>query len=203
MSVKPLLHNAWDHFAESLADRQGWRSAVAGIARTDEFLAALEFTDPPSAAAALSDLTVSGWFKEVEGCLKDPETRDSFEGETLIAGTREDAGFIQVIRGRTTDRERWTAINEAMQEVMRTHRPEVLAASIAWFDDDHFSETVFFTSEQEAREGESREFPGGMAGLFGELMNLVEDLTYVDVRDPWIKVHPAIDTSSTPLTEPG
>lgn len=202
VSVKPLLRNAWDHIAEALSGRPGWCSAVAGIPQPHAFIASLEFTDGTSAAAALADPPVTRWLKEVENCLEDIVVVDSSEGETLLSGPRQEARFLQIIEARTTDKERWIAINEAMQEVMRTHRPEVLAASIAWHGGDRFTETVYFTSEQEAREKESREFPGGMVGLFGELMNLVEDLTYTDVRAPWIRVHPAIDTASTPLTEP-
>lgn len=203
VSAKPLLRNAWDQLGDSLGKIPGWRCMVGGIDRDGGFFGTIEFTDPGAAHHAWTDGEVSRWLQEVQRSLDNVDERESADGEILLPGPRNEAGFIQFIQARTSDKPRWKAINDAMQEVMRSHRPEVLAATIAWNDDDSFLETVYFTSEQEAREGESREFPGGMAGLFGELMDLVSDLSYTDLRSPWLKVHPALGAASPTTKEEG
>lgn len=195
--AKPLLRNAWDQLGHALAEQPGWRCMTAGTGRASDFIGTIEFSDPVTAHAAWSDRSVARWVGELERTLDSLDITDSEEAEIVLGGAREDARFVQIIEGSTEDKPRWRAINEAMQEVMRTNRPEVLAATVVW-SEDRFLETVYFTSEQDAREGESQEFPGGMEGLFNELMDLVRDMSYLDLRSPWLRVHPAIDPAPDP-----
>lgn len=182
--AKPFLRNAWDHLNVELAALPGWLGAAAGIARGHRFYAFHRFESRDAADHAFETERVSYWCEELERHLADPDTRESQDAQVLIHGGSR-AGFVQLIMGRTSDRAGMEAVNAGMQEVMRAHRPDVLGSLIFW-EGDRFTEIVFFTSELEARAAESREFPGGLEGLFGELLQLTDDLEFVDLTDPWL-----------------
>lgn len=183
--TKPLLRNAWDHLNNELAVLPGWLGAAAGIARGNRFYASHRFESRAAADEAFATEKVSFWCEELERHIVDPETRQSDDAKILIHGDASRAGFVQLIMGRTSDRAGMEAVNAGMQEVMRAHRPDVLGSLIFW-EGERFTEIVFFTSELEARAAESREFPGGLEGLFGELLQLTDDLEFVDLTDPWL-----------------
>ena len=53
-------------------------------------------------------------------------------------------------------------------------------------DGTSFTQTVYFTSEAEARAAEQQEPPADVRGLFEESRRLVVDPRYFDLRDPWL-----------------
>ena len=81
--------------------------------------------------------------------------------------------------------------NAPLQLLLTGHMDTVFAEDhpfqdLTWLDDERFTEVVYFTSEQDARSAESTEFPGGVQALFGELMQVMDDLKYMDLPDPWL-----------------
>lgn len=187
---KALLRNAWDHLHDELARTDVWSASVGGVGSNGRFLATMCFTSPSGTDVLESDPLVARWWADLHLHLEEPTVQDSTSADILIPGGSEAATFVQFIRGRSSDPERMSAINKAMQAEVQMHRPEILGSSIAWHAGGVFTETVYFTSEQEARLGESREFPGGIKGLFEELMQLVQEIAYIDVRSPWMTAHP-------------
>jgi hypothetical protein len=74
-----------------------------------------------------------------------------------------------------------------MSAVLHTARPEILGATIALEPDGTFTETVAFSNEAAAREGERHEMPyqGEAAELMKEFASITHDLSYYDLRQPW------------------
>jgi hypothetical protein len=72
---------------------------------------------------------------------------------------------------------------------MRRMRPEIIGATIALQGDGAFVETVYFTSEVEARQRETMSPPAEMAQAMqdGQLM---DSLSFLDLHQPWL-VSPA------------
>jgi hypothetical protein len=50
---------------------------------------------------------------------------------------------------------------------------------------DHVYDIAYFTTEEAARAGESKELPEAHRKLFEEWQTLFGDVTYLDIRDPW------------------
>jgi hypothetical protein len=50
---------------------------------------------------------------------------------------------------------------------------------------DHVYDIAYFTTEEAARAGESKELLEAHRKLFEEWQTLIEDVTYLDIRDPW------------------
>ncbi len=80
------------------------------------------------------------------------EFHDCDDVTLLIDGGSDDAGFVQVIRGKVDDPARLKAIL-ADADGLREMRPDIVGASLAVEPDGTFTETVAFTSEEAARSG--------------------------------------------------
>jgi hypothetical protein len=77
------------------------------------------------------------------------------------------------------DRERY---REAVKSMAGTPRDDVIGGVIAW-DGSHFTEVVYFTSEEEAREGEQS---GPQQVALEKAWPLTQDIEYFDLRTPWL-----------------
>jgi hypothetical protein len=64
-------------------------------------------------------------------------------------------------------------------------RPEILGATLAIEDDGTFMETVFFTDEAAAREGEQKEIPPSAAEGMRQWDEMTHDVEYLDLHQPW------------------
>ena len=98
--------------------------------------------------------------------------------------------FVQVIHGRVSDADglrrqaRLRALEEGFMPTLRERWPDLIGAVRAW-DGDHFTQAVYFTSEAEAREGESK-MAAEAGDDFERYGSLLEDVAYLDLRDPWL-----------------
>jgi hypothetical protein len=69
---------------------------------------------------------------------------------------------------------------------LQTARPEIIGGTVAVADDGDFTQTISFTSEAAAREGEKKEMPEEMQQQVAEGMGDMKDITYYDLRNPWL-----------------
>jgi hypothetical protein len=64
-------------------------------------------------------------------------------------------------------------------------RRDVIGGTIGWDDDGHFTQTVYFTSEEAAREGErALASDPGISAQMNEWVAHVEGLRYLDLGEP-------------------
>ena len=69
---------------------------------------------------------------------------------------------------------------------MRRMQPDVIGGIAAWPGDGTFIQVVYFSSEEEARQGERAEPSPEDAETMAELNGLMEVERYVDLREPWL-----------------
>ena len=90
----------------------------------------------------------------------------------FLGGGSDDAGFVQVIQGKLTDPERFRTFMAQPMDALHEARPEILGGTIAIEPDGTFTQTVAFTTEAAAREGEAKEMPEDMrerrGGVLGD-----------------------------------
>jgi hypothetical protein len=145
-------------------------------------MAFIRFESEGAARANGERTEQSQWWAETEKCfVGDVAFRDFTDVETLFDGGSDDAGFVQVMQYRVTDRARLRELEQGMLEQMRSARPDVIGSVRMW-DGDRCVDVVYFTSEAEARAGEEKEMPGGEDPFEG----LVTDVQYDDISDPWL-----------------
>ena len=166
---------------------QGFLGATAGVSPDGVFFAAARF-ESEDAAQRNSDRPEQGeWWEETARHLEGDVTFNNFaNAETSLGGGSDDAGFVQVMKGRTKDVQRSIDIGREFDKALPDLRPDVIGGLNCWLDDGRFVSISYFTSEAEAREGERKELSGDAKEMFQEWMSLVEDVQYIDLPDPWL-----------------
>jgi hypothetical protein len=74
-----------------------------------------------------------------------------------------------------------------MEGLLHDARPEIIGATVAIEDDGTFVETVAFTDEAAAREGEAKAMPsqGELADALRSFDQHAHDVEYLDLHKPW------------------
>jgi ribosomal protein S6E (S10) len=160
----------------------GWLGGTYGFTDDDMFIGVIRF-ESRDAAMANSERPEQGEFAERMGELMDGpvEFHDSDDVTLLLDGGSDDAGFVQVIRGKVDDPARLKSIL-ADADGLREMRPDIVGASLAVEPDGTFTETVAFTSEEAARSGAQVAPPEEMRD---DLEYAMQNAKFYDLRNPW------------------
>lgn len=176
---------AW---VEELApSAEGWLGSTAGMTENGEFIAMVRFEDEP-AARHNSDRPEQGvWWAETSDLFDDgAQFHDYPNTQLFLGGGSDDAGFVQFIQGTYMGEGTPADVVEDENELGEM-RPELIGGIYGWNDRGHFTQAVYFTSEEEARRGE--ETMGDdeeMARQVETWMSRVENMRYLDLRHPWL-----------------
>ena len=167
-------------------DAVGWEGATAGVTEDGEFVAVVRFESEEAARANEQRPEQEAFAREMAGFVEgDPTFIDCREVDLFLGGGSDDAGFVQIMQGRA-DREKLASQSSALEEGLRQMRPDVLGGLIAWHGDNQFVQAVYFSSEAEAREGESRQLSDEEAAQRDEMLSAFEVERYVDLKEPWL-----------------
>jgi hypothetical protein len=163
----------------------GWLGGTYGFTDDDTFFGVIRFTDRDSAMANSARPETSA-FAERMGALFEGsvEFHDCDDVTLLFDGGSDEAGFVQVIRGKVDDPARLRAVMTNPAQALREMRPDILGGTLAIEPDGTFTETIAFTDEESARSGETAEPPADVAG---ELAWAMQGATFYDLRHPWFE----------------
>lgn len=163
-----------------------WLGVTAGVSGEGEFVALVRFQSEEAAQANSNRPEQDAWWKETARYFEDVTFVDCRDVDLFLGGGSDDAGFVQIIQGRA-DREKLAGRAAELEEALKRMRPDVLGGLMAWHGDGRFTQAVYFSSEGEAREGESRELTEEEAAERDEMMNVMQDLRFIDLKDPWLR----------------
>lgn len=173
--------------AELAPGAKGFLGTTAGATADGNFFAIVRF-ESEEAARANSDRPEQGeWWAATSACYDGDVTfTDCPEVDTFGAGGSDDAGFVQVIKGRA-DRAELAPVAAETEEILQRTRPDVIGGIVAWPGDGTFIQTVYFTSEAEARANEKREPATDEERQAWERMSsLMQMDAFIDISDPWL-----------------
>ena len=181
------LRTQMDRWLKELAPgAEGYLGTTGGVAEdgTGIFLARFESEE---AARANSERPEQGeWWKETAGYFDgEVSFRDCTEVDTYLQGGSDEAGFVQVMQGRSPDKDRLRQLEAEFLPKLQEMRPDVLGGVNTW-DGDRFVNAVYFRSEEEARKGEASVSDDAGGEEMADWASLIEDLTYIDLKDPWL-----------------
>jgi hypothetical protein len=184
------LRRQFDRWAEELAPgAKGYLGSTGGVTEEGTVVMMARFDSEESARANSARPEQGAWWSETEKYFEgDVSFRDCAEGEVTLGGGSDDAGFVQIVQGRATDRARILAIESKWEPQMKEVRPDLIGSVRGW-DGDYFVEAAYFTSEAAAREGEAKVkemATPDVVSEFEEYGTLVPDMAYTDLRDPWL-----------------
>ena len=181
------LRAVLDRWADDLGPgASGWLGGTYGFTDDDQFVAVVRFEDRESAMANSERPEQGRWAEEMMAAFDGPvEFHDSDDVTLLFNGGSDDAGFVQVIRGRVDDPERLRRLITSDQSELQAARPEILGATLALEPDGSFTQTVAFTDEDSARKGEETQPPP--AHIRSELEYVMDGAVFYDLREPWFE----------------
>ncbi|WP_329004652.1 hypothetical protein OHA18_14815 [Kribbella sp. NBC_00709] len=182
-------HAAMDRWMEELApEAPGWVGTTAGVTADGRFIALARFDSADSARRNSESPAQDKWWHEFSSLLSaEAAFRDTEDVTVTLAGDPDTAGFVQIIRGRTSDPDRVRSLMSQGSDAWAGFRPDLIGNVLSLYDDGAFTTAFYFTSEAAAREGELKEPPAELKAEVDELNALdAEPPEYFDLTRPWL-----------------
>lgn len=182
------LHGQFDRWERDLRPgAAGFLGSTAGCTADGDVVVIARFASREAAERNSERPEQTAWWEETERFFDGPVAfHDTEDVHVVTHGDPDRARFVQVMDGHTTDHDRAIAIEHDADAMLARLRPELLGAVTAFYDEDGFTEVAYFTSEDDARQGERREVPDDAASLIAEWGRLMPVDRYYDIRDPWL-----------------
>lgn len=179
------MHEALDRWRRDCQPgAEGWLGATYGFTDDHMFIAVVRFESEELARRNSDRPEQTAWWESTEQLFDGPvEFHDSSDVVLMLDGGSDEAGFVQVIRGKVDDPARVRSMVESTTPVLHEARPDIIGATVAIEDDGTFTETVAFTDEAAAREGERKEMPEALR----QMDEGMHDLSYLDLHHPWFE----------------
>ena len=181
---------ATEDWLERLAPgAEGWLGSTMGVTDGGYLVGVARFESAEAARRNSGRAQQGEWFSGLEKLFPaGVEFHDCSEVDVARQGGSDEARFVQVMQGRTGDVARLREMTSSLDRDYPDMRPDLLGYITALHDDQDgaFTQVMYFTSEEEARAGERGEMPGEAAEVMREAMELIQDLRYYDLREPWL-----------------
>jgi hypothetical protein len=166
----------------------GWLGSTSGVTEDGRVVALARFESEEAAQQNADRPEQDAWWKEMAALFDgEPVFANSTTVEVDTAGDPSDAGFVQVMQGRSSDPDKARELMANDPTDFREFRPEILGTVSIGHDGGAWTMAIYFTSEAEAREGEKKEPSPESAEVMrqmGELM--VGEPVFFDLKDPWL-----------------
>lgn len=181
------LRMALDRWVVDLArEASGWLGSTSGVADDGTAFCLARFASVEAARRNSDRPEQTAWWNELQPLLGGDVTVEDYpDAQEFLGGGSDLAGFVQVIRGRATDPQRMREIGAEMER-LPMRRPDIIGGLDAMQPDGAFTTLLYFTSEADARIGEQMEAPPEARRLLDEQWSLMQDVSYIDLREPML-----------------
>jgi len=182
------LRDAVERWRDKVAPgASGWLGSTGGATADGTAIAVVRFESAQAARRNSERPEQQLWWNEASRCFDgDVAFHDCDRVLTFLDGGSDSAGFVQIIQGRTSDVDRMRQLMEQSSDALRALRPDVIGGTVALHGDGGFTQTVYFTSEAAAREGERKERPPELKTLDQQVSALLGHATFYDLPRPWL-----------------
>jgi hypothetical protein len=181
------LHEAFAVWLRDLSPgADGWLGSTGGVTADGRFVMLARFASPEAARDNSERPEQDAWWRETARLVTDPVFADSKQVRTYLGAGSDDAGFVQVVHGATTNPGRLLDDVERLSTNLRIFRAELMGGIVVLHHDHTFTEAVYFTTLEQAREGEQRELPPELQGALDRTGEYTSSLAYYDLTDPWL-----------------
>jgi hypothetical protein len=180
---------ALDRWARELAPgATGWLGSTAGVTDDGRFIALARFESAEAARRNSDRPEQDRWWAETAGLFTGEATfSDSDDVIVDLVGEPGGAGFVQVMRGRGNDPDRARELMGEDSSAWADFRPDILGSVAALHEGGAYTMAIYFTSEEEAREGERKEPPAELKAQMEEMDAMSEGVPeFFDLRQPWL-----------------
>ncbi len=166
----------------------GWLGSTSGVTEDGRVIALARFESEEAAQQNSDRPEQTAWWKEMAALFSDePVFHNSSSVEVDTPGDPSQAGFVQVMQGRSKDPDRARELMANDPTDWQSFRPEILGTVSIAHDGDAWTMAIYFTSEAAAREGEQKEPPPEMQQMMKEMDELsIGEPVFFDLKDPWL-----------------
>jgi hypothetical protein len=182
------IRAALDRWAREIAPgAAGWLGSTAGVTEDGRFVALARFESEEAARANSNRPEQDRWWSEAAKLFTGAASfHDSNYVSVDIVDEPDAAGFVQVMRGHTSDPDRAWELMSSDSADWATFRPDLMATLAIGHDDGAYTMAFYFVSEEAAREGELKEPPPHLKAQMAEMDNLsVGAPEFFDLTQPW------------------
>jgi hypothetical protein len=180
---------ALDQWEKELAPgATGWLGTTAGVTEDGRFIALARFESDEAARRNSDRPEQDAWWAQTAKLFTgEAAFHDSSNVIVDVTGEPDEAGFVQVMQGRSSDPAKARELMSDDSPEWASFRPEILGSVAAEHDGDAYTMAIYFTSEAEAREGEAKEMPPELAAQMEEMNTLsVGEVDFFDLKQPWL-----------------
>lgn len=162
----------------------GFLGSTGGRTVQDSWIVAARFGSEDQAQQNSDRPEQDAWWRATAAAFDGELTvTNCSEVDVFLGGGSDEAGFVQIMKGRATDPDKLRAMGNEMEDLMPTMRPDVLGGYVGWHGDGGFVQVMYFTSEAEARRAEASQDGGGEGT--DEWSALVDgEIEFVDLSAP-------------------
>ena len=166
-------------------DAVGYLGSTSGFTDDGHFVALARFESADAARANSSRPEQGEWWEAMASAFEgDVEFTDCEEVDLIHEGGSDDAGFVQIMKGRAVDPEKLRSAADAMETDMTEARPDVVGVVVGWHGDREFTQAVYFSSEEEARKAEAVEGDSDDAADDAWRALIDGELAFIDLHEP-------------------
>jgi hypothetical protein len=187
------LRAAVDRWEKDIAPgAEGWLGSTGGVTEDGRAIAVVRFESEEAARRNSERPEQDAWWKGTEKLFDGEATfRESSDVVVDLQGDPDQAGFVQVMQGRTSDPARARELMTQDPEMWAKFRPDVLGSVEILHDGGAYTMVLYFTSEADAREGERKEVPPELKATMDEMDKLtVEEPEFFDLKQPEMRSAP-------------
>jgi len=169
--------------AELKAGATGYLGCTWGVGTDGTGVIAARFESADAAKQNGARIEQGEWWQQLEPAFAAPTFHDCASVDPFMGGGSDDAGFVQIIRGRVKDEAAARALVNRAQDQLASSRPDILGGVMAWHGDGGgFTQLMYFVSEVEAHSGEQDLGDSDLDQQYLDMM--AEPPTFIDVIDP-------------------
>jgi hypothetical protein len=163
---------------------RGYLGSTGGVTPDGRGITMVRFESEADAQANSERAEQGAWWNEASKAFGDDVTfHNCTEVESILGGGNNSAGFVQVLQGRTNNQEQMRSTGRAIQDELHAMRPDILGVVVAFHGDGGFTQFIYFSSEEAAREGEKA--LRNDSDLGDRLRATIDgDLTFFDLKEP-------------------
>jgi hypothetical protein len=164
---------------------EGWLGTTWGFYGDNSVIALVRF-ESAEAARRNSDRPEQGeWWSSVTSSFAGEPTFADFDDVIVLGqGGSDEAGFVQVMRGRVQDAERERRMTREFSALPADFRPDIIGGVAGIADDGRFTQAMYFTSEAAAREGEKKPMPPEFQTMMEQSQANTTEISFIDLTSP-------------------
>jgi hypothetical protein len=166
----------------------GWLGSTGGVTEDGRFIAVVRFDSEDAARRNSERPEQDAWWTQASKLMiGEPTFEESSLVDVDMTGDPDKAGFVQVMQGRSSDPAKSRELMAQDQDRWAAFRPDIIGSVGVGHEDGRYTAVLYFTSEEAARAGESKEPPPELRAQMEAMGALsVGETVFFDLKQPWM-----------------